>query len=406
MTQWRYDGVDAAGRPARGTIAAPSEREAITTLRDAAIWVTQVTADDATDPRATGVDSGSSPWWRWRAHPTADLTIQLRAMASLVGSGVPLVRALEFAAGHARDPRVRHAFSGVLADVVRGSSLAAALERQSLVPAEVPAVVAAGEATGTLAHSLTRVADALARRETLRGRLIRALTYPAILGAASVAGTTLILVLVVPRFAALITEGGGTLPLSTRVLLALSALLVRGWWVLALLLGATLAVRARGLSAASQLRLAQWRLGWPVVGWLDRTRAAAGYTATLAVALETGVPLLRAMALARGTVRNVALDGQYASAEGRVHAGVSIAEALADVLPPLPQQFLAAGEASGDLPAMAGRAAESAAEALEHQVTQAVTLVEPVLILGFGGVVGFVALALLQAIYGLNATVL
>ena len=407
MTQWRYQGVDAAGRAARGTIAANSESEAIAALRDTAIWVTQVSAtSDAENQRATVADRQPMAWWRHWSRPTADLTIQLHAMASLVGSGVPLVRALQFAAEQARDLRVRHAFSGVLSDVLRGKSLASALESQALVPAEVPAVVASGEATGTLAQSLTRVADALSRRETLRSRLIRALTYPAILGVASVAGTALILVMVVPRFATLITDGGGTLPLSTRLLLLGSDLLLRGWWVVVLGGGAGLLVRARGLSATGQARLDRWRLQWPVVGWLDRTRAAAAYTATLAVALETGVPLLRAMALSRGTVRNTVLREAYAQAEHRVHAGVPIAEALAEVLPPLTQQFLAAGEAGGDLPAMASRAAESAADALEHHVTQAVTLVEPVLILGFGGVVGFVALALLQAIYGLNATVL
>ncbi len=440
MTRWRYVGVDAAGRATRGTIAATSEHEAITTLRDAAIWVTHVTATPDARPEATpdapsdapsdvppatpsdgpsdalatattarprpGADRSGPAVWRPWSRPTADLTIQLRAMASLLDGGVPLVRTLQFAVAQARDPQLRQLFSGVLADVLRGRPLSAALEGHALVPAEVPAVVASGEATGTLAHSLTRVADALARREAVRQRLIRALTYPAILGIASVMGTALILVLVVPRFAALITDGGGTLPLSTRGLLALSDLLRRGWWMLPLLGGLGLLVRARSHSPAGQRQLDRWRLEWPVVGWLGRTRAAAGYTATLAVALETGVPLLRAMALARGTVPNVILRDQYAAAETRVGGGLSIAEALAEVLPPLTQQFLAAGEASGDLPAMANRAAESAAETLEHQVTQAVTLVEPVLILGFGGVVGFVALALLQAIYGLNATVL
>jgi type II secretory pathway component PulF len=145
------------------------------------------------------------------------------------------------------------------------------------------------------------------------------------------------------------------------------------------------------------------RLRWPVIGSLERTREAAAYTGTLSVALKSGVGLLSAMALARAVVANRQIGNELASAEARVRDGGTLAGALDGVLPPLAVRLLDAGEIGGDLAMLAGRAADSADDEVQQAVSRAVTLVEPVMILGFGGLVGFVALALLQAIYGINA---
>ena len=115
--------------------------------------------------------------------------------------------------------------------------------------------------------------------------------------------------------------------------------------------------------------------------------------------------MLEAMSLARAVVSNEHLVHALAEAEARVRSGARLADALAGALPPLAERLLDAGESSGDLAGMAARAAEACDAEAQQRVAQAVTLIEPVMILGFGGVVGFVALALLQAIYGLNAQV-
>ena len=112
------------------------------------------------------------------------------------------------------------------------------------------------------------------------------------------------------------------------------------------------------------------------------------------------------MTLARAVVRNQHLAGSLAEAERRVQAGASLSQSLAGILPPLTERLLDAGETSGDLAGMAARAAEASDSELQRTVSQAVALIEPLVVIGFGGVVGFVALALLQAIYGLNAGVL
>jgi type II secretory pathway component PulF len=225
-----------------------------------------------------------------------------------------------------------------------------------------------------------------------------------LLGVASVTGTLVILLVVVPRFAALLSDSGAALPWATRALMAAGALLTRGGWLLlvAVLVAAAALVR-RWQTPAARHTLDAAQLRWPVIGAYVRERDAARYLETLALALGAGVPLLTAMRLARGAVHNREVAAQLAPAEPAVRDGGALASQLQRVIPALPLRLLEAGEAAGALPAMAARAADAADAAAQRRLAQLVALIEPVMILGFGGVVGFVALALLQAIYGINA---
>ena len=431
VSRWQYRAATADGSAVTGEIAAPTEREAIDALRRRALWVTDLTPADAgrapavrraagassgetggemggsTGAAASGAPSLSRVWSRWAGSDDAALAVVVRAIATLLAAGVPLERALGYATQEASNPAMRLGFDAVQDAVRRGEALSTAMSRQSVFPPVFTPLVAAGEASGTLAVSLALLADHLERREALRARVRAALVYPVILGLASMVGIVVILLVVVPRFAALISDGGGVLPLSTRALIAVSTLVTQWWWMLGLgAVGITMAAQWMLRDVAARRALDERLLHWPLVGALARLRVAAGYTGTLAIGLRAGVPLLSAMALARGTVRNRFLHAALADAEIRVQTGATLSSAVAGLLPPLAERLLDAGEASGDLAGMAARAAEAADGAFQRTVNQAVTLMEPAMILGFGGIVGFVALALLQAIYGLNASVL
>ena len=410
--RWRYEAADASGAAVAGEIDAHSEREAIDTLRRRALWVTTLTpaiarrtGASAAGERSNDVSPPKSSWLTWRSRTSPrELAVITRAVSTLLAAGVPLDRALTYAAHQAPDDASRQSFA-VIRDAVRnGQSFSRAVAAQSLFPAYFAPTLSAGEASGTLDASLSLLADHLERSDAVRTRLQSALIYPAILGVASIIGVTVILLVVVPRFAALIQDSGGTLPLSTRTLIAVSNIVTRGWW--ALLIAVVLAALGwrRAMADASIRR--RWDaalLRIPILGALERTRGGAAYTGTLSVALQSGVGLLAAMSLARAVVTNRQLNAELAAAESRVRDGGTLARALDGALPPLAVRLLDAGEVGGDLPMLASRAAQAAESDVQRAVNQAITLVEPVLILGFGGLVGFVALALLQAIYGINA---
>jgi len=415
MTRWRYQAADAQGAMTRGEVDAVSAEAAVDLLRRRSLWVIDLEPTRGASA-STVLVSGSATasvtsarlldrLSRWTTDGEESLAIVSRSVATLLESGVPLERALAFAASAETDARWQQVFRGLQTAVTRGESLSEAAARVEALPRAYAPLLAAAEASGSMAATFARLADDLEARSQLRARVRAALVYPTLLALASTVGTLVILVVVVPRFADLIAGAGGTVPASTRLLIALSALLSRFGWLLgiAVLLAGT-SVRQSLQDLARRRRWHATRLRWPLIGRFEREQAAAGYLSTLAVALESGVPLLRAMTLARGTVGNAALAEQLAGAEAVVRDGGSISGALAGSLPPLATRLLEAGEQGGALAPLARRAATAASDQVQRVITGAVSLIEPVMILGFGGVVGFVALALLQAIYGINAS--
>ncbi len=424
---WRYRAADASGRESRGTVQAGTADEARAQLRARALWAIELVAEGAAPERAVvsggagiNADANVPPvraglarlWARWSGDDLESLAVIMRAIATLLEAGVPVDRALAFATSAGAEGEAAPAGAvwrvlfGRLHRAVRdGRALSEAMRDEPSLPVAFAPSVAAAEATGTLPETFGRLAAALERTAATQARVRAALVYPAVLALSSTVGTLVILLVVVPRFAELMSDGGAPLPLSTRLLMAVSAFLLRGGWALVPLGAGAVLWWQRTLRDPA--RAASWdarRLGWPLLGRYERDRDGARYLETLSLTLTSGVPLLRAMALARATMQNRALAARLEPAEGRVRDGVPLVDAVGDSLPPLARQLLRAGEAGSALPVLAARAAAAADGEAERQLGRVVALIEPVMILGFGGVVALVALALLQAIYGLNAS--
>ena len=432
-----YRAADVTGAKVSGEIDALNERDAVDALRRRGLWVTAIVQTNAAAAAAAaaagavgsvgaggvmGESAASAASSAGIMHSArnalrgvfntlagntldGELAVVVRAIATLLSAGVPLDRALAFAAGPATRADVRRALSEVRDRVRNGESLSGAIARDALFPVVFAPTLAAGEASGDLDSTLDALADHLDRAVALRARLRASLAYPALLGVASIIGVIVILMVVVPRFAELVAESGGTLPRSTRALIWASDATVSYGWLLALTVILLAGASAQLLSsAANHLRWDAFKLSLPVFGGFASTRAAAAYTGVLALALRSGVSILPSMRLARGVVENSHINARLAEAESRVLGGDGVAHALEGTLTPLTVRLLEAGEVGGDLADMANRASESADAAMQRTAVTLVALVEPALILLFGAIVGFVALALLQAIYGINAS--
>lgn len=396
MNRFGYRAADASGALHEGEVDAESEQGAIDLLRRRALWVTELW------PKQSPMRVRTT-----RGIPTGALATVTRAVSTLLASGVPLDKALTYAATQSPSVELREAFTAVRGNVRNGRSLAESFRAQSVFPALFAALAATGEATGTLDGALGRLADHLERADELRARMRAALLYPMLLGIAAIFGVTVIMLVVVPRFSILLQQAGGKLPWSTRALMAVSDAFTTGWPVLLVLIAvATFGWRSWIAREGNDRRWHAMRLTLPVVAELERFMGGARYTRTLALALPSGVDLLSAMQLSRGTVSNAALRMQLEQAEIQVRNGSSISISMANTLPPLAVQLLNAGEASGSLATLSARAADALDAEVQRQISKAVTLIEPILILGFGALIGFVALGLLQAIYGVNASTL
>lgn len=402
--RFRYRAATGAGAIVEGALHAPSREGALRELRRRGLLPVELEAERAAPPALARL---APPAALFGGAPREAVAVWVRLLATLLGAGTPVDRALDVAAGATAHPRVREAALDVRRRVQGGASLADALRGHPALFAEVHVgLVAAGEAGGALAAALTTLAGYLEEEAALRAELRAALLYPALMGVVALAGTLVLLLVVVPRFAALAEELGGTLPASTRVLVALGhAARLAGWALPVAAAAGVLLARCALAREGGRERWHALRLSLPVVGPLERARATARFTRALGLLLSAGLPLLPALQVARGGVGNLALAAGIGRAVGAVRRGERLAAALAGTLTPLAVQLLAVGEEGGRLPALALHAAEAHEVEARRTARTLAGLVGPALIVGFGALVGFVALAMLQAIYAVNTSI-
>ena len=336
------------------------------------------------------------------------LALFTRTVATMLDAGVALDRTLAFAAAQARHPDVADAARQVHQSLREGASLSEAMARHPEVfTSLIVAMVSAGEESGGLDEAMARLADHLDALVELKAEVRASLLYPGLMAIVSGTGITILLLFVVPRFAALIADEGGALPLSTRLLVAASGLVVDGWWVL-LLGGALLAGAVRSWLGRPENRR-RWharRLRLPLVGELELKYATARFARSLGMLLRSGRPMLPALRAARATVLNAELGAGLDRAAEAVSHGKRVHVALSGTLPPLATELIAVGEGSGRLEDLCLRVADAYDSEVRRTLHTLVGVIEPALILLFALVVGFVALAMLQAIYSINTSLL
>lgn len=396
MPRFAYEAVNAAGRTVTGVQEAPSGDEVERALRDRGLRPLSLDVDDGRgELEAVG-----------RTGRRADVAGAFRYLATLLEAGFPLDRALGTVRGLVGRDDVAAALSEVREGVRSGDTLSEALEdREDVFPRIAVGMVRAGERGGRLAEALGRLARHLEREEELRSRVLSALLYPALM--AGVGGTALLVLVfyVLPKFVGILEETGAALPTSTALLLGATDFLGR-WWLPLLLgvLGLGSAVAAWARSERGRARISAALLRLPVVGPLRRRMAAARFGRSLAELLESGLPIVPALEAASASLADPAAADEVEAARRSVRAGRGLTEALRQgrAFPPLFLRMTELGEEGGRLPEMLRRAAAVAEEELERRLERLVRLVEPAMVVLFGVVVGFVALSLLQAIYGVR----
>lgn len=330
----------------------------------------------------------------------------VRYLATLLEAGFPLDRALSAVTRVTPRADVAAVIREVQGAVRSGARLADALTAHPrFFPRLAVGMVRAGERGSDLAAALARLAEQMEREQALRARLVAAMLYPLTLATMGSLALGVLLVYVLPRFVSVLEDTGGALPRSTELLMQ-SASFVGAWWpalvgapVLAAALLSSYYATPAGRRAVDLLLA---RL--PVIGPLRRQVAAVRLGRTLATLLRAGLPVLPALEVATDALADEAAADVIRRTREEVRTGGRLASALGrdDAFPPLFVQMLEVGEEGGRLPEMLERASLALETDLEQQLDRAVRLAEPVMILFFGGAVGFVALALLQAIYGMS----
>lgn len=389
---FRYRAARSDGRVITGLVESATPSDATRRLEERGLHPLAVEPAPADERRVT-------------AAPRRELAAVFQGLASLVGAGVPVLKALD-AMRTMAGPKLRDGLERVGNSVREGRSLGEGLASlDGLVPGIVVGIVRAGERASRLAPALDEAATHLELEADLESRVRQALAYPAVLLVAGLASTGVIATVVIPRFAVILTDLGHDLPPSTRLLLATSSFLQHWWWLVVLALVAIAALTARALRDAEQRRLVSDQLlNVPLLGAVRLSLATARAGRAAASALAAGVPLLSALAAAGEAAGDPAVRHRLAKAAGDVSEGAALAPSLERYKALLPSalQLVAVGEASGQLGPMFRRAGALAGQEAERKLRTLVGMLEPGLVVFFGGMVAFVAAALLQAVYSLR----
>ena len=404
MPAYKFEALDAAGKSVTGLLEADNAKAARAQLRAQALVPLAVTQVASAGTQAEGGMRISG-----RVFGATGLAIWTRQLAGLVGSGLPLERALTALGEEAEDQRQRELMAHLRSEVNAGQAFARALGSAPREFDEVyRGVVAAGEQSGALGAVLERLADDLEERQELRGKLIGATLYPAIVSLIALVIVIFLVTYVVPQVASVFTSSKRALPMLTIAMLATSAFL-RSWgWLI--VLGAAGGFATLALMLRNEAFRERFDAGWlnlPLIGRLARGYNAARFAATLAMLAGAGVPILKALQAAAETLSNRAMRADAMDALVQVREGAPLASALAGKkrFPGLLAMFSRLGEQTGQLPLMLQRAARQLGAEVQRRAIQMATLLEPLLIVAMGAVVLLIVLAVLLPIIQLNTWV-
>ncbi len=398
MPEYQYNALDMAGRERRGSINADTSEAARAELLRKKLFALKL--DAATGRRAPPHTNGLA-----RKLSAKQLTLVTRQVATLA-QVTPLEQTLRTIMQQSDQPHVQRIIARIHGGVVEGRRLSDAM---ALEPGSFPplyrAMVAAGESAGSLPEILERLADLQERQAVVRGKVIAAIAYPAALAAVASGVVIALMIFVVPRIVEQFENIGQALPLLTRIVIALSALLSGWWWALLLVIIGGGLIFARALQGeAFRLRFDGWLLRLPLFGRLLRDLNAARLARTLATMVASRLPIIEGLALTAPTISNRVLRRATQDMVTAIRAGGSLSTAMRQggVFPPLLVTMAAGGESSGRIDLMLERAADYLEREFDGFTATALSLLEPAVIIVMGGVVATIILSILLPILQLD----
>ncbi|MEZ5078762.1 MAG: type II secretion system F family protein [Solirubrobacterales bacterium] len=396
---FEFRAMDLAGSTSAGEVEAESKAAVGEQLRQRGLIVLDVTEKKS----PINIEDFFK---RWRGVDMRELAVFSRQFATLVASGMPMLRTLQTLEEQTKDDQVREAVAGVRADVEAGSTLEQAMERYPKVFDRLfRAMVRSGEQSGRLDEVLDRIAFQVEKQDSLRRQVKSAMMYPALVFGFAVVVLVAIVAFVIPIFANIFEELNednpgeeATMPLPTRICIGASDVLTGYWFII--IPAIALIVFAFFKWKSSRRGREQWdrlKLRLPMkIGDVIQKVALARWSRTFAGSVEAGVPMLQSIKLTGETAGNVVVERAMEDVYGSVKRGGSLAAPIESnaIFPPLVGHMMAVGEETGQLQGMLGKIADFYEAEVDAKVKALTALIEPVMIVFVGGMVGFIVISM------------
>lgn len=338
-----------------------------------------------------------------------DLVIFTRMFGALSKAAVPLDQALRVLHEQTDNKKLKQSVQRVIVDVESGASLAESMRNQpSVYPTLYTNMIEAGEISGNLDTILDRLSDMLERNEAIRSKVKGALVYPAIIAVVASLAIAALLMFVVPQFVSVFRDAGVELPLPTKIAVWTSTFLQNQWYfVLAGIIGLIIGGKYMQKIPGFEEFWSEVSLRLPVLGEVVLKGSLARFSRTLSTVLASGVSILDGLDLTAETADNKVIARVIRDAQTEISTGSEIAPPLrqSEVFPPLVTSMIAIGEESGDLPGMLAKVADFYEEDVEKTVDNALKLIEPIMLVVMGVLVGGIMMAIYLPMFDMIAAV-
>jgi len=398
MARFSYVGVTTAGKQVKGELQAANKNEVMSLLRKKKVRPVSI--------KTAGIDIKLPFLDSVKLQDISRFTRQFSAMTS---AGLPLVQCLDILGGQTENKRLAAAIKQISSDIQGGNTLADALSKHpSIFNSLYCNMVAAGEASGSLDTVLSRLAEYLEKSDALVRKIKGAMTYPLIVLCVAVGATIAMLTFVVPTFAKMFSDIGGSLPMPTQIVMNISTFL-KTFFPLIILsaIGFAVGISYYYKTPDGKLRIDIIKLKLPVFGDLERKSSISRFAQTLSTLLNSGVTILDALSITAKTAGNKVLEKGIIRTLERISGGLTIAEPLKEtgVFPPMVIHMIAVGEKTGDLAEMLKKISDFYQEEVDAAVEALTSIIEPIMIIMMGIVIGGILIAMYLPMFDMIGTV-
>ncbi len=397
MTEFLYKATSLNGKTIGGIIEARDEEAVIQTLHQMNYIPIRI---EKAGEKTFGIQL------KFQRVRLNDLLIFTQGLSSLLSAGLPIDRSLNVMSGLVENSKFKEVIKDIFQKVKEGKSLSEALGYHSnIFPKVYINMVKAGESGGFLEAVLNRLSQYLGSRKELRDQILSMMLYPIILTIVSGLSVIILMTFVIPRFARIFSDLGQTIPVPTMILLTISQMIRDYWWLgVGLLLLFYLGLKAYNMDPERKLLWDKLKLRWILFGDILKKREVAIFSRTLGTLLQSGVTILSALNLVREIPQNLAISRSILYLHDRLREGKSFSKSMEEtgVFPSLAIEMAHVGEETGKLDEVLIKIAETYEANIQTTLKRVISLLEPILILVMGGIVGFIVLSMLLAIFSIN----
>lgn len=401
METFSYKAVDASGKDVKGTVDAESRDEAVRKIKEQGFLPVSVGKQGALDKDVDISFIGK------KKVPARDMSVFCRQFASILKAGVSVINALEMLGEQTENKILKAAIINTQSGVEKGESLSDSMRQNEVFPSILVDMIRAGEASGSLENSLIRMAIQFEKDAKLKGTIKKAMMYPIVLLCVMVGVIIVMLTFVIPSFMTMFEDLESDLPITTKMIVALSDN-VKGYWYIYILavIAIVVAIKLYGRTPDGRHNIDKLKLKIPVFGLLQTKTACASFARTMSTLLQAGMPMIDALEISASTMKNVL----YYDALEKVKNGVSLGLPLSNQLnssglfPPMVVHMVGIGEETGNVEEMLNNSAVYYEEEVEVQTQALTSMMEPIIIILMALVVVMLILAIYQPMIQLYNT--